>query len=138
MKLLYFRLKGYINILQGMGLDELIIPFDKLESRIILIQGENGTGKSTILNTMIPVPDSSEFFRTDVYVDDSGAEHIIEFPAEKELHYMDDTGSIYKILIKSVVNDSKTTRTTKAFISKDDVEYNPNGNVSSLKDIRDD
>ncbi len=35
MKLLYFRLKGYINILQGMGLDELIIPFDKLESRCI-------------------------------------------------------------------------------------------------------
>lgn len=138
MKLLYFRLKGYINILQGMGLDELIIPFDKLESRIILIQGENGTGKSTILNTMIPVPDSSEFFRTDVYVDNSGAEHIIEFPAEKELHYMDDTGSIYKILIKSIVNDSKTTRTTKAFISKDGVEYNPNGNVSSFKDIRDD
>ena len=138
MKLLYFRLKGYINILQGMGLDELIIPFDKLESRIILIQGENGTGKSTILNTMVPSPDPSEFFRTDVYIDESGVEHVIEFPAEKELHYIDNTGSIYKILIKSIVNDSKTVRTTKAFISKDDIEYNPNGNVSSFKDIRDD
>lgn len=137
MKLLYFRLKGYINILQGMGLDEIVIPFDKLNSRIILIQGENGTGKSTLLNAMIPAPDSSDSFRTDIKIDENGTEHIIEYPAEKELHYQDNEGSIYKILIKSVVNDAMTSRTTKAYISKDGVEYNPNGNVSSFKDFRD-
>ena len=137
MKLLYFRLKGYINILQGMGLDEVVIPFDKLNSRIILIQGENGTGKSTLLNAMIPAPDSSDSFRTDIKIDENGTEHIIEYPAEKELHYRDNEGSIYKILIKSVVNDAMTSRTTKAYISKDGVEYNPNGNVSSFKDFRD-
>ena len=137
MKLLYFRLEGYINILQGMGLDEVVIPFDKLNSRIILIQGENGTGKSTLLNAMIPAPDSSDSFRTDIKIDENGTEHIIEYPAEKELHYQDNEGSIYKILIKSVVNDAMTSRTTKAYISKDGVEYNPNGNVSSFKDFRD-
>lgn len=137
MKLLYFRLKGYINILQGMGLDEIEIPFDKLRSKIILIQGENGTGKSTILNTMVPSPDSSDSFRTDVRVDENGINHIIEYPAEKELHYCDEDGSIYKVLIKSVVNDAMTSRTTKAYISKDGVEYNPNGNISSFKDFRD-
>lgn len=137
MKLLYFRLKGYINILQGMGLDEIEIPFDRLRSKIILIQGENGTGKSTILNTMVPSPDSSDSFRTDVRVDENGINHIIEYPAEKELHYCDEEGSIYKVLIKSVVNDAMTSRTTKAYISKDGVEYNPNGNISSFKDFRD-
>lgn len=138
MRLVYFRLKGYVNILQGMGLDEIVIPFDKLINRIILIQGANGTGKSTLLTTMVPNPDTSESFRTDVIVDERGVQHIVEYPAEKELHYIDDEGSVYKVLIKSVVNDNRTSRTTKAYIEKDGVEYNPNGNVSSFKEFRDD
>lgn len=138
MRLIYFRLKGYVNILQGMGLDEIVIPFDKLTNRIILIQGANGTGKSTLLTTMVPNPDTSESFRTDVIVDERGVQHIVEYPAEKELHYIDDEGSVYKVLIKSVVNDNRTSRTTKAYIEKDGVEYNPNGNVSSFKEFRDD
>ena len=36
MKLTYFRLKGYINILNGMGIDELVIPFNTFKNRIIL------------------------------------------------------------------------------------------------------
>ena len=138
MRITYFRLKGYINILQGMGLEEIVIPFDKLKNRIILIQGANGTGKSTILNTLSPNVDSSDSFRTDVFIDENLIEHRIEYPGEKEIHYIDDNdGSIYRILVQSIVNESKTTRTTKAYISKNGVEFNPNGNVSSFKEIRD-
>jgi len=121
-----------------MGLDEIVIPFDKLKNRIVLIQGANGTGKSTILNTLTPNVDSSDSFRTDIYIDDNLIEHRIEYPGEKEIHYIDDSdGSIYRVFIQSLVNESKTTRTTKAYISKNGVEFNPNGNVSSFKEMRD-
>lgn len=142
MKITYFRLKGYINILNGMGLDELIIPFLDFKNRIVLVSGENGTGKSTIIKALTPNPDSSDSFRTDVFIDQNGNRQIIEYPGEKEIHYLDydENGNsiIYKILIQSLVDESRTRRTTKAFISKNDEEMNPNGNVSSFKDIRDD
>ena len=142
MKITYFRLKGYINILNGMGLDEIVIPFINFKNRIILVSGENGTGKSTIIRALSPNPDSSDSFRTDIYIDQYNNRQIIEYPGEKEIHYMDydEFGNplIYKILIQSLVDESRTRRTTKAFISKNGEELNPNGNVSSFKDIRDD
>lgn len=141
MKITYFRLKGYIKVLNGMGLDEVIINFSEFKNRIILIQGENGCSKSTILAAMTPNPDSSDEFRTDVFIDEFGNRQIIEYPGEKEIHYIDkdENGNvnIYKILIQSLVDDSRTRRTTKAFISKNDEEMNPNGNVTSFKEIRD-
>ena len=141
MKITYFRIKGYIKVLNGMGLDEVIIPFNTFKNRIILIQGENGCSKSTILAALTPNPDSSDEFRTDVFIDEYGNRQIIEYPAEKEIHYtdLDENGSvnIYKILIQSIVDESRTRRTTKAFISKNGEEMNPNGNVSSFKEIRD-
>ena len=140
MKITFFRLKGYINILNGMGLDELIIPFNTFRNRIVLISGQNGTGKSTIIQALSPNPDSSDSFRTDVFIDEYGNRQIIEYPAEKEIWYssIDDEGNHeFRILIQSIVDDSKTRRTTKAFISKDGEEMNPNGNVSSFKEIRD-
>ena len=42
MKVTYFRLKGYIKVLNGMGLDEIVIPFASFKNRIVLVQGENG------------------------------------------------------------------------------------------------
>ena len=136
MQITYFRLKGYINILQGMGQDEIIIPFNQFHNRIILIQGENGTGKSTILKALSPNPDSADSFRTDVMVN-NGVQQIVEYPGEKEIHYKDDLGNIYKVLIQSVVDESRTRRTTKAYISKNGEEFNPNGTVSGFKEARD-
>lgn len=135
MRIIFFRLKGYIKVLNGMGLDEIVIPFDQFQNRIILIQGENGCSKSTIISALSPNPDTSDDFRTDVYIDQNAQRHIIEYPAEKEIHYTDGS-NIYKILIQSIVNEARTQRTTKAYISQNDIELNPNGNVSSFKDIR--
>ena len=42
MKIIYFRLKGYIKVLNGMGLEEIAIPFSEFKNRIVLVQGENG------------------------------------------------------------------------------------------------
>lgn len=141
MKITYFRLKGYIKVLNGMGLEEIAIPFSEFKNRIVLVQGENGCAKSTIIAALSPNPDSSDSFRTDVFIDDFGNRQIIEYPAEKEIHYVgvDDFGNenYIKILIQSIVDDSRTRRTTKAFISKNGEELNPNGNVTSFKEIRD-
>ena len=141
MKITYFRLKGYIKVLNGMGLEEIIIPFSEFKNRIVLVQGENGCAKSTIIAALTPTPDSSDSFRTDVFIDASGNRQIIEYPAEKEIHYtsIDEFGNqnYIKILILSIVDESRTRRTTKAYISKNGEELNPNGNVSSFKEIRD-
>ena len=142
MKITYFRIKGYINILNGMGLDELVLPFLDFKNRIILVSGENGTGKSTIIRALTPNPDSSDSFRTDVFIDQFGNRQIIEYPGEKEIHYLDydefNNPIVYKILIQSLVDESRTRRTTKAFIKKNNEELNPNGNITSFKEIRDD
>lgn len=141
MRITYFRLKGYINILNGMGLDEITLPFHTFKNRIVLVSGENGTGKSTLIGALSPNPDGSDAYRTDVFIDQYGNRQIIEYPAEKEIHYqeIDQNGDIneYAILIQSIVDESRTRRTTKAFISKNGEELNPNGNVQSFKDIRD-
>ena len=54
MKITYFRLKGYIKVLNGMGLEEIAIPFSEFKNRIVLVQGENGCAKSTIIAALSP------------------------------------------------------------------------------------
>ena len=134
MKILYFRLKGYAGIYHGMGLDEIVIPFNSFTSNIILIRGENGCGKSTILNALSLEIDGSDMYRTDMIYDTSGQVNMIDYPAEKEIHLADGS-DIYKILIISPIRNNKRT-TTRAYISRNGEELNPNGNVSSYKDIR--
>ena len=135
MRILYFRLKGYAGIYHGMGLNEIVIPFSQFPHKIILIQGTNGCGKSTILNALSLDIDGSDAYRADATYDPStGIPSIIEYPAEKEIH-LQEGQDIYRILIQSNVKNGKRV-TTKAYISRNGIELNENGNVSSYKDIR--
>jgi hypothetical protein len=54
MKPLYLRLKGSIGIKTGLGKDEIEIDFSQFQPGIIAIQGDNGTGKSTIMKNCHP------------------------------------------------------------------------------------
>lgn len=135
MQITYFRLKGYVRVLNGMGLNEIIIPFHEFKNRIILIQGENGCAKSTIISALSPNPDSSDSF-----CNNSSYNGFLESsPAEKEIHYISNNGNgvidKYCILIRSELSGER--RTTKAYISKNGIELNPSGNVTSFKEIRD-
>lgn len=135
MKILYFRMKGYAGIYQGMGLDEIVIPFSEFKSNIILIRGYNGCGKSTILNALSLDIDSSDNYRTDMNYDPQSQQVLrTDYPAEKEIHLLDGI-DVYKILIISPVRNGSRA-TTKAYISRNGEELNPNGNVSSYKDVR--
>ena len=134
MRIVYFRIKGYVGIYHGMGLDELVIPFDKFNHNIILIHGANGTGKSTLLKALSVEVDSSDNYRTDMSLV-NGEVRSIDYPAEKEIILQDVNGDIYRILIVSKVVNLKR-QTTKAYISRNGEELNPNGNIGSFKDIR--
>lgn len=138
MRILYLRLKGYGGIYHGMGRDQIEIPFSYFKNNIILIQGSNGCGKSTILQAASMEIDGSEAYRTDIIYKETDQGLIreeIEHHAEKEIHIQDGE-DVYKALIISPVNSNGKRGTTKAFFSRNGEELNPNGNVSSFKEIK--
>lgn len=120
MRYLRAEFKNYIGFYNGMGLDKLEIDFTKCQHNIILIIGANGVGKSTLEYHLNPFPDSSSSF-------------IPNKSAEKNLVLASDN-DVYNIRIISPA-DIKGRKTTKAYIQKNGIELNENGNVSSYKDI---
>ena len=120
MRYLRATFKNYIGFFNGMGLYKVDIDLSKCTHNIILIQGCNGSGKSTLLFHLNPFPDGSTSF-------------IPDKTAEKDL-VLAHEGDIYEIQIISPA-DLKGRKTTKAFIQKNGIELNENGNISSYKDI---
>jgi DNA repair exonuclease SbcCD ATPase subunit len=121
MKYIRARFKGYIGFYNGMGLEIVDIDFSKCVHNIVLILGGNGSGKSTLLNSLNIFPDSSSSF-------------IPNKDAEKYLVLQDET-NIYEIRILSASDLKGGRKTTKAYIKKNGLELNANGNVSSYKEI---
>ena len=119
------KLVNYGGIYNGMGLYEIEIDFSKCKNKIILIKGDNGTGKSTIENALKPLPDDNSSFI-------SGKD------ASKTIEYIDEvTFTIYSItFIHEYKNSSRTTKGFfKKIINGNIIEMNPSGNITSCKDI---
>lgn len=132
MRLKYMRLKNFIGIQLGLGIDEIEIPFYEGNNKICMMIGANGSGKSTILDNAVPQP----------YVTGNDRAKIIiaGLDGEKELWYQ--RGSLlYKILIKYNWNKSTQSHSAKGYITRinkdKEEELNPNGNITSFKDIID-
>lgn len=121
MKYLRASFKNYIGFYNGMGLYEVDIDFRKCMHNIIIISGKNGSGKSTLMNHLNLFPDPSTSF-------------IPNKTGEKHLSLIDNMNNIYNIQIVSPA-DLKGRKTTKAYIQKNGQELNPNGNISSYKEI---
>ena len=119
------ELINYAGIYNGMNLYQIKIDFTKCISNKIIIRGANGSGKSTIINAINPNPDSNDNFI-------AGAE------ARKNIELVDN-GIEYIIRYIHPVNNNGTRGTTRGYISKtingQQVELNPNGNISSCKEI---
>ena len=62
MRFNYVRLKGYVGIYNGLGLNEISLDFTKSKNKIVIISGKNGCGKSTILKSLSVNPESSSDF----------------------------------------------------------------------------
>src|SRR5699024_5072878 len=122
----YLELENYIGIYNGMGLYNIKIDFLKSKHRVCVIKGTNGSGKTTIQSALSLFPDGNESF-------------IPDKPARKVVRVMKDN-DIYEIKFYHDLRPSGGRIPTKAFISKktadgNEVELNPNGNVTSYRDI---
>ena len=116
------KLTGFIGIKNGLNLDEIEIDLSKSINKLIVIAGMNGTGKSSLLNAINPLPDDSSSL-------------IPEIPACKEI----DIDNQYFIKILYNVKSNGLRDTTKIHFHKlnDDgelIDLNPNLNVNSYKE----
>ena len=125
MRFTHLILENYIGIYNGMGLNKIEIDLRSCQHRILIIRGENGSGKSTIFNAMTVLPDSNNVF-------------IPGLPAMKTIELLDGD-ILYKMIFVHPVKQDGTRDTTKAYLYKtcfgETHNLNPNGNVSSYKDI---
>lgn len=118
MRATMMRLKGYLGINNGLLRDEITIDFSKSMHKICLIKGDTGSGKTTILNAISPLPDDNTML-------------VPGEQAEKEISY---DNSIRILIIHPITNKGERA-TTKAYIYENEINLNPNGNVTSYKDI---
>lgn len=114
MRLLRLRLENYIGIYNGMGLNHIEIDFSKCIHKVLIIKGDNGTGKSTIFKALTPLADSSINF-------------IPDKTAIKEIAYETDFQTILNIKYESVVKDG-IHRPTKCYLNR----LNPDGSIENL------
>ena len=123
MRYLNITLINYIGIYNGMGINEISIDFTKCRTNKILISGINGAGKSTLMKAINLFPDSNSDFIPD--------------KEDRKIIDVIDEGMIYRIQYIHPYKNSRST--TKAYIAKyidgEFIEMNPNGNVTSCKDI---
>lgn len=122
------KLVNYGGIYNGLGLYEIEIDFTRCKHKLILIKGDNGSGKSTIENAIKPLPDDNSSF-------------IEGYTARKEIEYYDNiNGVIYNIIFIHEWKNNKRSN-TKGFIKKsyfdtgESEELNPSGNITSCKEI---
>lgn len=120
------KLVNYGGIYNGMGLYEIEIDFTRCRNKIVLIKGDNGSGKSTIESALKPLPDDNSSFISGVN-------------ACKEIEYIDETnGVIYSI---SYIHECKNqSRISKGYFKKilpngNVIDLNPSGNISSCKEM---
>ena len=114
MRLLRLRLENYIGIYNGMGLNHIEIDFSKCIHKVLIIKGDNGTGKSTIFKALTPLADSSINF-------------IPDKTAIKEIAYETDFQTILNIKYESIVKDD-IRRPTKCYLNR----LNPDGSIENL------
>jgi DNA repair exonuclease SbcCD ATPase subunit len=127
MRINYLELHNYAGIYNGMELNELVIDFSKCQHKICLIKGDNGSGKSTIMKALNPLPDPASVF-------------IPGLVGYKCIIYLDEyTGIMYKIEYLHDVNSKGDRATPKGHIYEITqsavIDLNPSGNVSSAKEI---
>ena len=126
MKTTYLKLKNFVNIKVGMKKTEIEIDFNKSSNKLVLLCGPNGSGKTSLLSELHPFANSGN-------MDVRGETNLIIEGKDgyKEVHIQDNED---KYIIKHFYMFSKKTKSVKSFITKNDVELNPNGNVKSFKE----
>lgn len=120
MKIKSLKLRGFIGIKAGLGLDEISIDLSNL-SGLIALAGPNGKGKTTILDNLHPyrtLPSRNKAMKHHVFLRDSYRDFVFEFEGDE-----------YRTLIKI---DAESER-SEGFIWKNGVSE-VDGKVSNYDD----
>ena len=56
------ELINYVGIYNGIGIEDLYIDFTKSNKGLFIIIGDNGSGKSTFLDALSPLPEDNSSF----------------------------------------------------------------------------
>jgi energy-coupling factor transporter ATP-binding protein EcfA2/DNA-binding ferritin-like protein len=111
-----------------MGLERLDIDFSKCTHTVVVIKGDNGTGKSTIDKALGPL-------------NDNNIEYIPGKSASKVIVYLLDDMSTLSITYTSIVSEATRERRPshcsilRTFVGQQPIELNPSGNITTGKDI---
>jgi energy-coupling factor transporter ATP-binding protein EcfA2 len=111
-KVLYLELENFKGIYDGLGRKKIILNFEKNISSITILSGENGSGKSTILSMISPMPESFDQRKDLILENCEGYKNIV----------FQNKDDIYDIKHHYLKNGNK-----KCFISKNNIELNDNG-----------
>lgn len=127
MRLRKLYLKNYANIYNALGRYEINIDFTKCKNSILVIRSENGSGKSSIINELHPF-----FSNTNTWLPD--------VPIVKEIEFALDDGTILNILYNGYSAKETKSKQSRCYIKRiypdgNIIELNPNGNITSGKDI---
>lgn len=127
MKILTMKLKNFSIIKSCMNRDQILIDFTRSKNIIQLFQGPSGSGKTGIVSCIHP------FAYNALDVDRPNSDLIVDgVEGIKEIDYLDGPDLIY---IKHIYEYKAGKRTVKSYFMLNEVEMNPNGNVTSFNDL---
>lgn len=104
------RLKGFRGIRDGMGLDEIVLDFERLVpgAELVALAGPNGKGKTTIMDNLHPYPVMPSRAGKDGLGKFSYYDHLCSAEAEKDLIWRHD-GRRYRSHLVFRMNGKKKT-----------------------------
>lgn len=127
MKILELILENFDGIYATMHVKKVRLDLQSTKNRICLITGPNGHGKTLLLSQLNPFATLGTLDERDslplIRSGENGYKMIIIQNGENE----------YKI--EHFYTPSKTSHTIKSYIKKNGEELNPNGNVTSFKEV---
>ena len=127
MKITYLKLKNFASVFSGMNKTTVEIDFTKGKNRVIIFVGPNGSGKTSIMSALHPFA-----YNKEDETRDNDKLILEEKEGYKEIHYVKDD-SQYVIKHHYLYKSGK--RSVKSFISLNNTELNPNGNVTSFTEL---
>ncbi|QPI17111.1 ATPase [Staphylococcus phage vB_StaM_SA1] len=123
MKIKRLKLTNFIGIYAGMGLKEVEIDFSKSKNNMIVLLGDNASGKTTVMSNLNPYRETNDQRKTIILEDEKGI---------KEIDYIKGN-DLYEIKHHYGKNSSQN----KSFIKKNGEELNENGGIKLFNEIVD-
>lgn len=115
MKITYMRLKNFAGIYAGMGIKDIEIKKFNDINKIIMLVGQNGSGKTVILSSLNVFREGHDERKNIIIKGEKGY---------KEIHLQDGNN---EYIMKHFYGNNSSQN--KSFISKNGVELNENGGI---------